>query len=104
MHRDFSDFIIRNFVGAVGAWAVIYTLITLGQFLVYTIGVNKTFQAVCFFIAGILLIVGIALWNRHSYSTWGELIGFIGVGTLLLLFSAANTQRYSSGNGSSLLS
>lgn len=85
--------VIRNFVGAVGAWALIYALLTLGQFLVYTVGINKKFQAVCFFVAGILLVAGIAYWNKAVYCNWNELIGFLAVGVLLLLFSAANTHR-----------
>jgi hypothetical protein len=84
--------VIRNFVGAVGAWALIYALLTLGQFLVHTLGINKTFQAVCFFVSGVLLVAGIAYWNKTSYCHWNELIGFIAVGVLLLLFAAMNTH------------
>lgn len=65
-----TEIVIRNLVGAVGAWAVIYALLTIGQFLVYTVGINKAFQAACFFIVGTLLIAGIAFWNRTSYCGW----------------------------------
>lgn len=85
--------VIRNFVGAVGAWALIYALLTMGQFLVHTLGINKKFQAVCFFVTGILLVAGIAYWNKTAHCEWNELIGFIAVGVLLLLFAAGNTHR-----------
>jgi hypothetical protein len=98
-----GDLIIRNFVGAVGAWAIIYTLLTMGQFFVHTLGINKTFQAICFFILGILLIAGIAYWNKSSYCQWNEAIGFIAVGVLLLLFAALNTHRNKSSDLESLL-
>jgi hypothetical protein len=98
-----TEIVIRNFVGGVGAWALVYALITTGQFLVYTVGINKQFQAVCFFIAGILLIAGIAFWNKTSYCDWNETIGFIAVGVLLLLFTAMNTHRNKSLDLESLL-
>lgn len=63
-----GDLIVRNFIGAVGAWGLIYFLITLGQFLVYTIGINKTFQAIAFFISAILITFLIAFWNKNSYA------------------------------------
>lgn len=103
MGDAFGEKLIRNFVGAVGAWALIYALLTLGQLFVHTIGVNKTFQAIAFFIAGILLIGGIAYWNKTSYCQWDEAIGFISVGVLLLLFCALNTHRNKSLDLESLL-
>lgn len=98
-----GDLIVRNLVGAVGAWALIYALLTIGQFLVYTVGINKKFQAICFFIAGILLLGGIAYWNKSSYCEWNEAIGFITVGVLLLLFALLNTHRNKSQDLESLL-
>lgn len=91
-----EEVIIRNLIGAVGAWGLIYALMTIGQFFVHTIGFNKTFQSIGFFIAGILLLFGIAFWNKKSYCGWTELIGFISVGALLLIFCASNTRRNSS--------
>jgi hypothetical protein len=99
-----TNLVIRNLVGAVGAWAVIYALITSGQFLVHTVGINKKFQAICFFIAGVLLIGGIAYWNKTSHCEWNEAIGFIAVGAFLLLFAAFNTHRNKSLDLESLLS
>lgn len=103
MGQTFGDVIIRNFVGAVGAWAVIYALLTMGQFFVYTIGINKKFQSICFFISAILLIAGIAFWNKTSYCEWNEAIGFIAVGVFLILFAALNTHRNKSLDLDSLL-
>lgn len=99
-----DEVVVRNFIGAVGAWGLIYALLTLGQLVVHTIGVNKKFQAICFFIIGILLLVGIASWNKASYSGWAELIGFIAVGAFLLIFCALNTKRNSSLDLENLLS
>jgi hypothetical protein len=67
MPDDLTGIVIRNFVGAVGAWALIYALLTFGQLLVHTIGINKKFQAVCFFISGVLLVAGIAYWNKVAH-------------------------------------
>jgi hypothetical protein len=93
MADGLTNLVIRNLVGAVGAWAIIYTLLTLGQFLVYTLGVNKTCQTVCFFIAAVALIAGVALWNKLSYCEWEEAIGFIATGVFLILFAAFNTHH-----------
>lgn len=95
--------VIRNFVGAVGAWALIYALLTLGQFLVHTIGINKKFQAVCFFVLGVLLVAGIAYWNKSTYCEWNEAIGFIAVSVFLLLFAALNTHSNKSSDLQNLL-
>ena len=99
-----DEIVVRNFIGAVGAWGLIYALLTLGQFVVHTIGVNKYFQSVGFFIAGILLVAGIAFWNKSKFSGWAQLIGFIAVGAFLLIFCALNTRRNSSLDLESLLS
>ena len=89
-----SDQIIRNLVGGIGAWAVIYALLTLGQLFV-SLGFNRKVQAVLFFILGILAIGLIAYWNRTSYAEWKDLIGFIGVGAFLLIFSLLNSNNNS---------
>lgn len=103
MQNGFSNLVVRNLVGAVGAWAMIYALLTVGQFLVYTVGFNKTFQAICFFIAGILLLGGISFWNKSSYCEWDEVVGFTAVGMILLIFCAMNTHRNKSSDLDSLL-
>lgn len=103
MNAGNDQIIIRNFIGAVGAWGLIYALITLGQFFVYTIGFNKKFQSICFFIGGILLLVGIGYWNKSSYCSWMELIGYGAVGTFLILFCALHTHRNSKLDLDSLL-
>lgn len=99
-----EEIVIRNLIGAVGAWGLIYAVMTIGQFLVHTVGFNKKFQSIGFFIAGFLLLFGIAYWNRTSYCGWIELIGFISVGALLLIFCGVNTRRNSSLDLENLLS
>jgi len=64
VQNGISDEIIRNIVGGVGAWAIIYALLTLGQLLV-SCGFNRKVQAILFFITAILAIGGIAFWNRQ---------------------------------------
>lgn len=70
MGESTQDLIIRNLLGAVGAWGLIFALITLGQLFVHTIGFNKKFQSYLFFIVSILLVAGIAYWNKSSYCAW----------------------------------
>jgi len=89
-----SDQIIRNLVGGIGAWALIYALLTLGQLFV-SLGFNRKIQTILFFILGILGVALIAYWNRQEYAGWKDLIGFIGVGAFLLLFSLFNVKNNS---------
>lgn len=70
MGESTQDLIIRNLLGAVGAWGLIFALITLGQLFVHTVGFNKKFQSALFFIVSILLVAGIAYWNKSTYCAW----------------------------------
>jgi hypothetical protein len=70
MGESTQDLIIRNLLGAVGAWGLIFALITLGQLFVHTVGFNKKFQSTLFFIVSILLVAGIAYWNKSKYCAW----------------------------------
>jgi hypothetical protein len=70
MGESTQDLIIRNLLGAVGAWGLIFFLITMGQLFVHTVGINKKIQSVLFFIVSILLVAGIAYWNKNSYCIW----------------------------------
>lgn len=70
MGESAQDLIIRNLLGAVGAWGLIFALITLGQLFVHTVGFNKKFQSTLFFIVSILLVAGIAYWNKSKYCAW----------------------------------
>ena len=62
-----SDQIIRNMVGGIGAWAIIYALLTLGQLFV-SCGFNRKIQTILFFIVGIVGIALIAYRNRKEYA------------------------------------
>lgn len=95
MGESTQDLIIRNLLGAVGAWGLIFALITLGQLFVHTIGIHKKVQSFLFFIVSILLVAGIAYWNKSTYCAWSELIGFIGIGAFLIIFCMYNTKNNS---------
>jgi len=70
MGESTQDLIIRNLLGAVGAWGLIWALITLGQLFVHTVGFNIKFQSTLFFIVSVLLVAVIAYWNKNSYCAW----------------------------------
>jgi len=70
MTSNFNDVLIRNFVGAIEAWAIVYCMITLGQVMVHEIGLNKKCQVYFFFIFSIILLIALAFWNRKTYAQW----------------------------------
>ncbi len=104
LKTDIEDLIIRNLVGAVLAWSIVYALITVGQVMVHELGLNKKCQTVFFYIAAIGIFVGLAVWNKQKYAKWEELIGYFVCAGLLLLFAAFNVKRNSNLDLENLLS
>lgn len=86
------DLFIRNMIGVVGAWTLLFCLLTMGQFFVHSVGMDRKFQSICYFIAGIGMLLFIAIWNTSFYSTWSETIGFIVMGTIILGCVAVHNQ------------
>jgi hypothetical protein len=87
------NIITRNLVGAVEAWAILYALLTTGQFFVYSVGIHKKFQFICFFLVGIALILLIAVWNSMFHCKGVEVIGFVVMGIIIICSIASRNYN-----------
>jgi hypothetical protein len=79
-------------VGVVLGWALIWALLSLGQWVVHDLKMNRNCQTIFFFILAVLGIIAIAVWNQYEgYGKWTMIYGLAFSGTTLILITAIAT-------------
>jgi D-alanyl-lipoteichoic acid acyltransferase DltB (MBOAT superfamily) len=103
MQVGFSDLLVRNLVGAVEAWAIIFALTTIGQVFVYDMGFHKKCQVFVFYISALLILGGLVVWNQAGHANFEEQIGFLFTSVVLLILTLLNVQKTSNIDASNIL-
>jgi hypothetical protein len=80
---------IRNLIGVVLSWGIIWSMMSLGQWFVHDLGMNKDRQAILFFISTFGVLVGCVFWNHNEEEgKWNIHYGYCYFSTASLLLSA----------------
>jgi hypothetical protein len=87
--ETWNGWVMKNLVGAVLGWAVIGALMSLGQWAVVDLKMERNLQAIIFFFLAAFSILSFAIWNRYDGAGKTKpIIGLCASGGALILLSA----------------